>query len=167
MAENTNTERDRAIMEGERNASLEAYKRGAWPCTAPMERSYEAGFTNGWEHRASLSLPAAGQEPVAHLWQHGETGRTRIVLPDMIVDADASWQVVGPLYLGAAPQPAVAAGWVMVPIEPTEEMLANVDQEVGGHCHSCTKWRASYADCKAIWTDMLSALPPAPSTEGA
>lgn len=65
MAENTNTERDRAIMEGERNASLDAYKRGAWPCTAAMERSYEAGFTNGWNRRASLSLPAAGQEPVA------------------------------------------------------------------------------------------------------
>lgn len=39
------------------------------------------------------------QEPVAHLWQHSETGRTRIVLPDQIVTADATWHVVGPLYL--------------------------------------------------------------------
>ena len=27
------------------------------------------------------------QEPVAHLWQHGETGRTRIVMPDQIITA--------------------------------------------------------------------------------
>ena len=51
---------------------------------------------------------------MAHLWQHCETGRTRIVMPDMIVDADASWQVVGPLYLGAAPPTAQAGGWVSV-----------------------------------------------------
>lgn len=53
----------------------------------------------------------AGSEPAAHLWQHCETGRTRIVMPDMIVDADARWQVVGPLYLGAAPPTAQAEGW--------------------------------------------------------
>ena len=37
-------------------------------------------------------------EPVAELWQHSETGRTRIVTPDMIVTADATWLVVSPLY---------------------------------------------------------------------
>ena len=59
----------------------------------------------------SASIAANAGEPVAHLWQHCETGRTRIVMPDMIVDADASWQVVGPLYLGAAPPTAQAEGW--------------------------------------------------------
>ena len=48
--------------------------------------------------------PAAVAEPVAHLWQHSETGRTRVVMPDQVVTADASWHVVGPLYLAAPPQ---------------------------------------------------------------
>jgi hypothetical protein len=39
------------------------------------------------------------QEPVAYLWQHSETGRTRVVMPDQVVTADATWVVVGPLYL--------------------------------------------------------------------
>lgn len=77
-------------------------------------RELEEAFLAG---RASLSANAG--EPVAHLWQHCETGRTRIVMPDMIVDADASWQVVGPLYLGAAPPTAQAEGWTK-----TEPLIA-------------------------------------------
>ena len=73
--------------------------------------------------RASLAA-SAGSEPVAHLWQHCETGRTRIVMPDMIVDADASWQVVGPLYLGAAPPTAQAEGWR--PIETAPKDKSNI-----------------------------------------
>ncbi len=45
------------------------------------------------------ALDQPEQEPVAHLWQHSETGRTRIVMPDQIITADATWHVVGPLYL--------------------------------------------------------------------
>jgi hypothetical protein len=54
-------------------------------------------------YRAMLAArPEVPQsEPVAHLWQHSETGRTRVVMPDQIVTADASWRVVGPLYLTA------------------------------------------------------------------
>ena len=48
------------------------------------------------------ALPQIGAAPVAHLWQHSETGRTRIVMPDQIVTVDSSWLVVGPLYLGSA-----------------------------------------------------------------
>ena len=44
-------------------------------------------------------------EPVAWLWQHGETGRTRIVMPDQITDCDAGWQRIGPLYLHPTPRP--------------------------------------------------------------
>ena len=55
---------------------------------------------------------------MAHLWQHSETGRTRIVMPDMIVDADASWQVVGPLY--AAPPTAQAEGWMPIETAPKD-----------------------------------------------
>jgi hypothetical protein len=52
---------------------------------------------------AALSAQPAKQEqgePVAHLWQHSQTGRTRIVMPGGIITADASWFVVGPLVLG-------------------------------------------------------------------
>ena len=81
--------------------------------------------------RASIAA-SAGSEPVAHLWQHSETGRTRIVMPDMIVDADASWQVVGPLYLGAAPPTAQAEGWTKLPgqlPEPGMPVLLDIGKE--------------------------------------
>lgn len=73
-------------------------RRGSCPMTAPWSAPQPSA--------QAPAVPAV--EPIAHLWQHGETGRTRVVMPDMIVDADAHWQVVGPLYLGAAPQPEAA-----------------------------------------------------------
>ena len=76
---------------------------------AQLEAIGAGGVSGPLVGSASLSANAGG--PVAHLWQHCETSRTRIVMPDMIVDADASWQVVGPLYLGAAPPTAQAEGW--------------------------------------------------------
>lgn len=54
---------------------------------------------------ALSAAPAAQPEPVAYLWQHSETGRTRVVMPDQVTTADASWIVVGPLYLGIKDQP--------------------------------------------------------------
>ena len=51
------------------------------------------------------ALAEPEQEPVAWLWQHSETGRSRVVTSDQIVTADATWFVVGPLYLGSAPTP--------------------------------------------------------------
>lgn len=77
---------------------------------ADMATAAAQGFRDG-----AASIAANAGEPVAHLWQHCETGRTRIVMPDMIVDADASWQVVGPLCLGAAPPTAQAEGWTKLP----------------------------------------------------
>ena len=38
-------------------------------------------------------------EPVAYLWQHGETGRTRIIEKDQVWTASNQWNRVGPLYL--------------------------------------------------------------------
>jgi len=40
----------------------------------------------------------AQQEPVATLWQHGETGRTRITMPGDITDCDARWFKAADLY---------------------------------------------------------------------
>jgi len=48
---------------------------------------------------ASVAQPQA--EPVAYLYQHGETGRTRIVMPDQcFTNSQGQWLYVGPLHLG-------------------------------------------------------------------
>ena len=70
--------------------------------------------------RASLTAQPE-QEPVAHLWQHSETGRTRIVMPDQIITAEANWFVVGPLYLGTPPR----REWVGL----TEAEIAEITRE--------------------------------------
>lgn len=63
-------------------------------------------------------------------------------------------------YQAPAPAPlAVPFGMVLVPREPTEDMLSNVDEEVGGHCHSCSKWSASWDDCRRVWAAMVAAAP--------
>ena len=49
------------------------------------------------------------QVPVAHLWKHSQTGRTRVVMPGGIITADACWFVVGPLILGGTTPPAAPA----------------------------------------------------------
>lgn len=56
----------------------------------------------------------------------------------------------------------IPEGWKLVPVQPTEEMLVNVDEEVGGSCHSCSAWRASEDDCKRVWAAMIEASPIAP-----
>lgn len=80
---------------------------------AEQEISAEEKFCDGhcsWaEHHPDCSLAAPPAQPIAHLWQHGETGRTRIVMPDQIFTADANWLLVGPMYLHPAAAPADAA----------------------------------------------------------
>jgi hypothetical protein len=49
------------------------------------------------------------QEPVATLWQHGETGRTRIIMPGDITDCDARWFKAADLY---TTPPAAQRQWV-------------------------------------------------------
>jgi hypothetical protein len=51
--------------------------------------------------------PVPVQEPVATLWQHGETGRTRITMPGDITDCDARWFKAADLYTTPPAQPAV------------------------------------------------------------
>jgi hypothetical protein len=53
----------------------------------------------------------------------------------------------------------VPGGWKLVPVEPTDAMLAEVDEEVGGSCYSCSKWNASHDDCRRVYAAMLSAAP--------
>lgn len=53
----------------------------------------------------------------------------------------------------------VPEGWKLVPVEPTDAMLTEVDEEVGGSCYSCSKWNASHDDCQRVYAAMLSAAP--------
>ena len=57
--------------------------------------------------RTAIQQPATG-EPVAHLWQHDEAGRTRIVMSGDVWTANDRWYYVGPLVLGdTRPAPSV------------------------------------------------------------
>lgn len=98
-----------------RIADLEAQLAsiGAGYTAADMATAAAQGFRDGV---ASLSLPAAGQEPVAWMWQHDETGRTGFV---DCWQVENGWQAANPRLklvrqLYAAPQPAVAAGWPLI-----------------------------------------------------
>ena len=61
-----------------------------------------------------LAQPAPVQEPVATLWQHGETGRTRITMPGDITDCDARWFKAADLY---TTPPAAQRQWVGLTVE--------------------------------------------------
>lgn len=70
---------------------------------APSAKLWPAGA----QHRIITALRAAlahpepepEPEPVAYLWQHGETGRTRIIEKDQVWTSSNQWNRVGPLYL--------------------------------------------------------------------
>ena len=50
-------EHKRAIMESERNASLDSFNYDA-RLTLTEERLYETGFTNGWQRCEAMGAPA-------------------------------------------------------------------------------------------------------------
>ena len=58
------------------------------------------------------------------------------------------------------------AKFIVVPVEPVDEMLNEGEEnEVGGHCYSCSKWNATQGDCKAVWTSMILAARPSPDRQ--
>lgn len=68
-------------------------------------------------------------EPVATLWQHGETGRTRVTMPGDITDCDASWFKAADLYTRPQPAaPAIPEGMALVPKRMTKAMRYVTDQ---------------------------------------
>ncbi|WP_124510933.1 hypothetical protein [Acidovorax sp. FJL06] len=144
MAENTNTERDYPEFPEE----LTRKDRGR---LIPRWRVYEivtAMIDADRKTRASLPLPAAGQEPVARVNDDGFIVETGLLLsPGM--------------KLYAAPQPAVAAGWVMVPASVIESAITALD------------WMPTSDAARHLWDRqqpvlalLRSSIPPAPSTEG-
>jgi hypothetical protein len=70
-----------------------------WHCAVQIDPLVSSAAQELIERGRREALEQPEQEPVAHLWQHSETGRTRVVMPDQVVTADATWVVVGPLYL--------------------------------------------------------------------
>ena len=68
--------------------------------------------------------------------------------------------------LAAISAQQVPPGWQLVPVEPTQEMLDNVDEYVGGSCYSCTPWNASDDDCKRVYAAMLASAPQPAQQEG-
>lgn len=89
--------------------------------------------------QAEAQQPATG-EPVAHLWQHGETGRTRIVMLGDVWTANDHWCYVGPLVLGSthlAPS---------VPAAVARDAISTVREHYRG-----TDWgKAAESICDAI-----------------
>jgi len=63
------------------------------------------------------------QEPVATLWQHSETGRTRITQPGDIMDCDARWFKAADLYTA----PPTQRPWVGLTHEDIEEVWKRVE----------------------------------------
>jgi len=139
---------DAAYKSGFQAARLAAAELVSAQPAAPAEQeiSAEEKFCDGhcsWaEHHPDCSLAAPPAQPVAHLWQHGETGRTRIVMPDQIFTADANWLLVGPMYLHPAAAPADAAPSV-APEPPTREKLAEIVRSHLTSTYHCTRvWEA-------------------------
>ena len=59
-----------------------------------------SAYVEDLERFAELVVQAEHQrEPVAYLWQHSETARTKIVYRDEIWTNSAGWLLVGPLCL--------------------------------------------------------------------
>lgn len=89
-----------AIEQMAREAGIDAM-----PADANYRSMYYACTPDELEHFATLvceahtkELLAGAGEPVATLWQHGETGRIRVIMPDTITDCDARWFKVADLY---------------------------------------------------------------------
>jgi hypothetical protein len=70
------------------------------------------------------------QEPVAALWQHGETGRFRVTAPDSITDCDARWFKVGDLYLRPPQRPRVVFPTMLRKMWSGGEVQAWLDENV-------------------------------------
>jgi hypothetical protein len=81
-----------------------------------LERAERKGYlpdamADRWAQFQLKERPAAA-EPVCWLYQHGETGRTRIVMPDQVfTNAPGQWLRVGPLYQHP-PAPLQPVAWL-------------------------------------------------------
>ena len=100
------------------------------------------------------ALAESEQEPVAHLWQHCETGRTRVGMPNQIITADAGWLVVGPLYLHPASDDTSLLRQALEALKNSREyIVAEYEQRKAlyeGYPHMAYKYRAEANDLVSI-----------------
>lgn len=168
MAENTNTERE--AFESALTKLCAGF--GEEIGESDLDRTPSGAYVNGstevawmlWQARASLSLPAAGQEPVAWYFKSPKRPGEKPLIQKL--DWRPHNQNWAPLY--AAPQPAVAAGWMMVPKESTAAMQWAFARAETRYQDGAGRWHLmDHASAfKSQYAAMLAALPPAPSTEG-
>ena len=93
-------ERDRAIMEGERNASLTAFDHDG-SLTLAEERLYEAAFTNGWDRHAAVVAPtSAPMSPANRLVAYSAATRLR--------ELGFEWDATAEAWLQPAPSAQAA-----------------------------------------------------------
>ena len=90
----------------------------------PLYPEMKDGETISVEYTTLPAQPAPVQEPVATLWQHGETGRTRITMPGDITDCDARWFKASDLY---TTPPAAQRQWVGLTLEEILETYRGPD----------------------------------------
>ena len=174
MAENTNTEREAFESALKSLASQNGVRLE--PCDFSREPSgeYEIAATEIawaiWQARASLSLPAAGQEPVAWRLRGGDW---HIGKPSVEFIAWAAENHPEAPIEYAAPQPAVAAGCekALAPLRVWWAMLEaqwELCDETPSDDTVVLQFMGSGASTTVTAGQMRAALtiPPAPSTEG-
>lgn len=149
---------------------------------AELEAVGAGGVSGPLMGRASLAA-SVGSEPVAHLWQHSETGRTRVLMPDMVVDACATWLLVGPLYLHPSPPEGMVEGWQDIATAPKDGTYLLLWEQYSTNpfvgCWAFGSWSVSHehVDAEGGWdgaivVDSISQdrithwipLPPSPAT---
>lgn len=155
MAENTNTERE--AFEKRYPLWAGVYWDGrTYVVHDSYVNSYRAdryvGAWEAWQARASLSLPAAGQEPVATVFT------MEALTPGAGLKYHAT--IHKPLPAGtklyAAPQPAVAAGWVKLPgqlPEPGKPVLLDIGKKFPIRAMWAAKHTVEAADDDTDWAE--------------
>jgi len=98
-------------------------KCGLGPCVELAQQALDKMADNARE--LGLDYEPAQQEPVATLWQHGRTGRTRITMPGDITDCDANWFKASDLYTS----PPAQRTWVGLNEEDRDRILREWQKE--------------------------------------
>lgn len=154
-------EHQRAIMEGERNASLDAYSRVVY-LTQTESRIYEAAFTNGWNRLAALveaqqPTPSVAAANVCTDCNNADSWG----LPDKpccrTCTGSSNWEPlnkssVHPNAQTAAPQPSPTAQADSQPA-PDEAVAMNRTRDLAEDGRWPSDWveayRRGYSDCAA------------------
>ncbi len=160
---------DRQMRAYARAAILLDRQQRAAPSAEPVnlnDPAVQKRLAAQWGYVSALSA-----EPVAWLYQHGMTGRTRIVMPDQVfTNAPGQWLMVGPLYQHP---PAPSAEPVLDNIEQYRMQMAGICTAALGYWTDGDDIHPDYdtpalrevARLYAKYRELHDATPPAPSAE--